>query len=81
MKRQELNYFKFKEFLINLGFITEQSKSSSIENTLTVDFWNFASTSSTSSEERVVFLADFRVLVMAILRLNDGKTFSETSDN
>jgi len=66
-----LNYLKFKDFLVMLGFLTEHSaiNSESHERTLLFDFWKILG----GEEADVVYTENIRVLAQVIVRLIDIK--------
>lgn len=94
----QLNYMRFKEFLMTMGLLTmDQSLAvDSVEGRLVTDAWILApkhieseveleqNQSENESEEFVneyINLLDLKVIIMTILRLNDGRTFIEHEDS
>jgi len=72
-----VNYLRFKEFLINMGLLTEEQASfECLENALVNEAW-LITPKSEENDEEFVTLGDLRVLVMAVLRLNDGQHYVE----
>jgi len=91
-KVTSLNYLKFKNFMINYGFLSEQQAlTNSLESQLITEVWNIiapvkqaneeeGSGSDTGAKAEEVSIEDLKVIVMAILRVNDGKRFVNASE-
>ena len=74
------DYLQYKDLMVHLGMLTvEQATSETKESTLLYDCWFSISQVRLNSDK--LQLKDLKVFLLAVMRLNDGKSFNCQSPN
>jgi len=74
-----LNYMKFKDFIVQLGFLTESKAmvAESKERGLLYDIWKILH----GEQNQYVYIENIRVLAQVIARLTDQKRVIHLKEN